>query len=765
MVQEISIVKRDGRKEPLDLDKLHKVVNYSCEGLTGVSASQVEISSHISFQSGMTSEDIQETMIKAAADLISEETPNYQLVAGRLITYHLRKQVYGQFEVPPLKEIVDTNIEKKMYDPLLREWYSEEEFNQLEKWIDHKRDENYTYAAMEQFRGKYLVQDRFSKRVFETPQVALMLIGATLFHNYAKDIRMQWVKDFYDSVSRFEISLPTPVMAGVRTSIRQFSSCVLIESGDSLDSINATSAAIVKYVSKRAGIGVGGGNIRAVGSSINGGHATHTGVIPFYKHFQSAVRSCSQGGVRGGAATLYYPIWHYEVEDLLVLKNNKGTEDNRIRHMDYGVQFNKVFYERLLEGGEITLFSPSDVPELWDTFFTDTNKFKELYEAAERKTSIRKKKVSAIELFSSFVQERKDTGRIYLMNVDHANDHGSFKADMAPIRQSNLCCEINLPTAPLEHIDDPSGEISLCTLAAINWGAIKKPSHFRKPAELLVRALDELLDYQDYPVFAAERSTMNRRPLGVGIINFAYWMAKNDMSYSKPNLEMIDKWAEHWSYYLIKASSELAKEKGSCGMSYQTKYASGIVPKDTYKKEVDELVDRKLSCNWDGLSKDLTEHGIRNSTLMALMPSETSSQISNATNGIEPPRALVSIKQSKDGVLKQVVPGIHHLKNKYELLWDQQSPEGYLKICAVLQKYVDQGISVNTSYNPVFYEDEKIPMSTLLQDIIMFYKYGGKQLYYFNTYDGATDEVEEPAHPYVNQDEPLDDEECESCVL
>ena len=765
MVQEISIVKRDGRKEPLDLDKLHKVVNYSCEGLTGVSASQVEISSHISFQSGMTSEDIQETMIKAAADLISEETPNYQLVAGRLITYHLRKQVYGQFEPPALKEIVDTNIANKMYDPLLRKWYDDKEFDQLEKWIDHKRDENYTYAAMEQFRGKYLVQDRFTKKVYETPQVALMLIGATLFHAYPKDTRMQWVKDFYDSVSRFEISLPTPVMAGVRTSIRQFSSCVLIESGDSLDSINATSAAIVKYVSKRAGIGVGGGNIRAVGSSINGGHATHTGVIPFYKHFQSAVRSCSQGGVRGGAATLYYPIWHYEIEDLLVLKNNKGTEDNRIRHMDYGVQFNKVFYERLMNGEDITLFSPSDVPELWDTFFTDVDKFRELYEAAERKTSIRKKKVSAIELFSSFMQERKDTGRIYLMNVDHANDHGSFKADLAPIRQSNLCCEINLPTKPLEHIDDPAGEISLCTLAAVNWGAIKKPTHFRKPAELLVRALDELLNYQDYPVFAAERSTMNRRPLGVGIINFAYWMAKNDMSYSKPNLEMIDKWAEHWSYYLIKASNELAKEKGSCKFSYQTKYSAGILPKDTYKKEVDELVNRKLSCNWDKLSDDLQEHGIRNSTLMALMPSETSSQISNATNGIEPPRALVSIKQSKDGVLKQVVPGIFHLKNKYELLWDQQSPEGYLKICAVLQKYVDQGISVNTSYNPRFYDEEKIPMSTLLQDIIMFYKYGGKQLYYFNTYDGATDEVEEPAHPYVSQDEPLDDEECESCVL
>jgi len=762
--KEINVLKRDGKKVPLDLEKLHKVIGNACEGITGVSASQVELNSNISFYDGITTSEIQETMIKAAADLISEETPNYQFVAGRLISYHLRKEAYHEFEVPHLLEVVKHNIDAKMYEPDLLKWYTEEEFDIMNKYIDHDRDSNFTYAAMEQFRGKYLVQDRFTKKIFETPQVAMMLIGATLFHSYKED-RLKWVKEFYDCVSKFEISLPTPVMAGVRTSVRQFSSCVLIESGDSLDSINATTGAIVKYVSKRAGIGIGAGSIRALGSSINGGHATHTGVIPFYKLFQSAVRSCSQGGVRGGAATLYYPIWHYEVEELLVLKNNKGVEDNRIRHLDYGVQFNKVFYERLLNGSDITLFSPSDVPELVDTFYTDVDKFRELYEAAERKTSIRKRKVPAIELFSAFMQERKDTGRIYLMNVDHANEHGSFLPEMAPIKQSNLCCEINLPTKPLNNIDDPAGEISLCTLAAINWGAIKDPSDFERPAELLVRALDQLLNYQDYPVLAAEVSTMNRRPLGVGIINFAYWMAKNGMTYSEPNLEMIDEWAEAWSYYLIKASNTVAKESGACRKNYETKYSLGITPQNTYKKEVDELVPHNPKMDWEQLSEDLREHGIRNSTLMALMPSETSSQISNATNGIEPPRALVSIKQSKDGVLKQVVPAIHHLKNKYELLWDQKSPQGYLQICAVLQKYVDQGISVNTSYNPAFYEDEKIPMSTLLQDIISFYKYGGKQLYYFNTYDGATDEVEEPAHPYVMRDEPLDDEECESCVL
>ena len=749
MNQTITIKKRNGDKEPLDIEKLHKVVEYACEGLTGVSASEVELKSHIQFYNNMTTKEIQETLIKAAADLISEESPNYQFVAGRLICYDLRKEVYNNFKPRSLYKQTKRIIKKGFYDPELLKWYSPDEFNRMDQWIDHSRDETLTYAAMEQLRGKYLVQDRAKKIIHETPQVAFMLIAATLFHRYGDD-RLTYVKEFYDALSSFQISMPTPVMAGVRTNVRQFSSCVLIETDDSLDSINATSGAIVKYVSKRAGIGIGAGRIRALGSPINGGHATHTGVIPFYKHFQTAVRSCSQGGVRGGAATLYYPIWHYEIEDLLVLKNNKGTEDNRIRHLDYGVQFNKVFYERLLNGEDITLFSPSDVPELYEPFFSDVDKFRELYEIAERKTSIKKKKIPAIELFSAFMQERKDTGRIYLMNVDHANDHSSFIAEEAPIRMSNLCCEIDLPTKPLEDIHDENGEISLCTLGAVNWGNIKEPSDFEKPAELLVRALDELLSYQDYPVLAAEKSTMGRRPLGIGIINFAYWMAKNNMTYSEPNLEMIDEWTEAWSYYLIKASNQIAQEKGPCILNDETKYSKGIMPMNTYKAEVNELVSRKPSMDWNKLADDLREYGIRNSTLMALMPSETSSQISNATNGIEPPRALVSVKQSKDGVLKQVVPGIFHLKNKYELLWNQKSPSGYLKICAILQKYVDQGISVNTSYNPVHFEDEKIPMSTLLQDLLMFYKYGGKQLYYFNTFDGATDET---------------DEDCESCKI
>ena len=766
---EIHVTKRNGTREPIDLDKLHKVVFYATEGINGVSASEVEIKSSIQFYNGITSSEIQETLIKSAADLISEETPNYQWVAGRLINYHLRKQVYGDFEPAHLFEIVQKNVEDGWYDQGLLEAYNEQEWNELNDYLKHDRDENFTYAAMEQFRGKYLVQNRVTNEIKETPQVAYMLIAATLFADYPQETRLKWVKDYYDATSNFYISLPTPVMAGVRTPQRQFSSCVLIETGDSLDSINATTSSIVKYVSQKAGIGVGAGSIRALGSPIRKGDAYHTGVIPFYKMFQSATRSCSQGGVRNGAATLYYPIWHLEVEDLLVLKNNKGTDDNRVRHMDYGVQFNKLFYERLISNGNITLFSPSDVPGLYEAFFADQDKFRELYETAERNTKLRKKVVSATELFSQFMEERKNTGRIYLQNVDNANTHSSFKEDVAPIRQSNLCAEIDLPTKPLNDFNDEAGEIALCTLSAINWGNIKTPEDFEKPCTLAIRGLDALLSYQNYPVKAAYNATMGRRPLGVGIINLAYWMARNDMTYSNPDLAKIDEFAEAWSYYLIKASADLAAEQGACLWNDQTKYSDGITPNQTYKQDVDELVPHQERMPWNELRQQLRATGIRNSTLMALMPAETSAQISNATNGIEPPRSLVSVKQSKHGVLKQVVPGIHKLKNKYELLWDQRSPEGYMSIMAILQKYIDQGISVNTSYNPVFYEDEKISMSEMLRHLMIFYKYGGKQLYYFNTYDGQgeidVDKLNEPANIEINEDYQIEEEDCESCVI
>jgi len=762
----INVTKRNGNKEPLNLDKFHKVVAWACEGITGVSESQIELKSQIQFYNGIKTTDIQETLIKAASELITEETPNYQFVAGHMINYHLRKEVYGSYDIPVLHDHVKNVVALGYYDKDILGYYTDAEFATLNTFLDHKRDYLIPYVGMEQFRGKYLIKNRVTGQFYETPQMTYMLIAMVLFRNYDKNTRLQWVRDFYDAISTFEISLPTPIMAGLRSPQKQFSSCVLIETDDSLDSISATSSAIVKYVSQKAGIGIGGGRIRAVGSKIRNGDASHTGVIPFYKHFQTAVKSCSQGGVRGGAATLYYPLWHYEVEDLLVLKNNKGIEDNRIRHMDYGVQFNKVMYERLLTGGNITLFSPNVVPGMYDAFFNDVDLFRKLYEEAEANPLLRKKTIPAMELFSAFLQERKDTGRIYLMNVDHCNTHGSFDEKVAPIRMSNLCVEITLPTKPLNDLHDLDGEIALCTLSAVNWGKIKTPADFEKPCTLAVRALDELLDYQNYPVKAAKSSTMNRRPLGIGIINFAYWLAKHDLTYSeitKEGLAKIHEYAEAWSYYLIKASAELAKEKGCIPFNDQTKYSAGILPIDTYKKEVDELAEPVYHQNWDYVRQLIKTTGIRNSTLMALMPAETSAQLSNSTNGIEPVRSLITIKQSKDGVLKQVVPEIRKLKNKYDLLWDQKSPEGYLKICAVLQKFIDQAISVNTSYNPQHYEGDQIPESILLRDIITFYKYGGKNLYYFNTFDGAGEL--DVGLPELGRGEENDEEDCISCKI
>jgi ribonucleoside-diphosphate reductase alpha chain len=764
----LTVVKRDGGREPFNVNKIHKVLEWATNEINGVSVSEIELRANIQMYDGMATDNIHELLIKSSSELISEQTPNYQYVAARLVNYKIRKEVYGEYDPWHLSDVIESNISRGVYDSDITNKYSPDELDTLNSYIKHERDNNFTFVGMEQFRGKYLVQDRSTKQVYETPQILYMMIAATLFGNYPKETRIRYVKEYYDAISNFYISLPTPIMAGVRTPTRQFSSCVLIESGDSLDSINSTSTSIVRYISKKAGIGIGAGAIRALGSRIGDGSIVHTGLIPFLKYFQSAVKSCSQGGVRGGAATVYLPVWHLEYENLVVLKNNKGTEENRVRHMDYCFQFNKTMYERLLTGGNITLFSPHDVPGLLDAFYADQAKFKELYAKYEADPSIRKKTISAMELFSSFLQERKDTGRIYVMNVDHANDHGSFDPSVAPIRMSNLCTEINLPTKPLTNSEDENGEISLCTLSAINWGLINSPKEFEKYCDLSVRALDALLDYQAYPVPAAESSTKNRRPLGVGIINFAYFLAKRGLKYDDEALETVDQYAEAWSYYLIKASADLAVEKGAIPKNDETKYSKGMLPIDTYKKEVDELVPAKQRMDWPGLRGQLMTTGIRNSTLMALMPAETSAQISNSTNGIEPPRALVSYKQSKDGVMAQVVPGIHHLKNKYDLLWDQKSPEGYLKICAILQKYIDQGISVNTSYNPENYEDHKVPMSEMIKHLVMFYKYGGKQLYYFNTFDGAGEMKEDPIITNDSVSDDLsagDEEDCDSCKI
>jgi len=760
----INVTKRDGSIQPFDLDKVHKVLEWAVEDISGVSMSEIELKANIQLFDKIPAYDIHELLIKSAAELISEHTPNYQFVAARLISYKMRKEAYGDYSVPPLTSIIERNVELGVYDKEITNLYTEDEIVELSNYIKHERDDTFTYAGMEQFRGKYLVQDRRTKKIYETPQVLYMMVAMTLFSNY-KDNRLKYVKDYYDAISQFYISLPTPIMAGVRTPTRQFSSCVLIESGDSLDSINSTATSIVRYISKKAGIGIGAGSIRALGAKIGDGSVVHTGLIPFLKYFQSAVKSCSQGGVRGGAATVYLPLWHYEFEDLVVLKNNKGTDETRVRHMDYAFQFNKLMYERLIEGGNITFFDPNDVPGLYESFFVDQDKFKELYEKYERAHSIRKKSLPALEVFQSFITERKDTGRIYLMNVDHANDHGSFIAERAPIRMSNLCCEIDLPTTPLNSSDDEDGEISLCTLSAINWGLINEPHEFEKYCDLAVRALDELLDYQGYPIPAAYKGTMNRRPLGVGIINLAYFLAKRGLKYDESAYKIVDEYAEAWSYYLIKSSANLAVEKGKMIYNTDTKYSQGILPIDTYKEAIDNLIAHRERLPWKDLRKQLRETGIRNSTLMALMPAETSAQISNSTNGIEPPRALVSYKQSKDGVMAQVVPGYHHLKNKYDLLWEQQSPEGYLSICGILQKYIDQGISVNTSYNPENYEDNKIPMSVMIQDLFTAYKLGLKQLYYFNTFDGAGEMKEDEHHTYDGTQSVEDEDDCDSCKI
>ncbi|QXB28834.1 ribonucleoside-diphosphate reductase subunit alpha [Aeromonas sp. FDAARGOS 1405] len=734
------VTKRNGHKEPIDLDKIHRVLDWAAEGLDNVSVSQVELKSHIQFYDGIRTADIHETIIKATADLISEQTPDYQYMAARLAIFHLRKKAYGQFEPPHLYQHVARLVDMGKYDKHLLEDYSQAEFEELNTHLDHWRDMDFSYAAVKQLEGKYLVQNRVTGEIYESPQFLYMLVAACLFSKYPKDTRLDYIKRFYDAVSTFKISLPTPIMSGVRTPTRQFSSCVLIECDDSLDSINATASSIVRYVSQRAGIGINAGRIRGLGSPIRGGEAFHTGCIPFYKYFQTAVKCCSQGGVRGGAATLFYPLWHTEVESLLVLKNNRGVEENRVRHMDYGVQINKLMYQRLIKGGDITLFSPSDAPGLYDAFFADQDKFEELYVKYEQDPAIRKKTLKAVDLFSLMMQERAGTGRIYIQNVDHCNTHSPFDPSVAPVRQSNLCLEIALPTKPLNNIDDESGEIALCTLSAFNLGAIEKLEDLEEMADLAVRALDALLDYQDYPIAAAKKGSMGRRTLGIGVINYAYYLAKNGARYSDGSgLALTHRTFEAIQYYLLKASVQLAREFGPCPLFGETTYAQGILPIDTYKKDLDALCNEPLHLDWESLREEIKSVGLRNSTLTALMPSETSSQISNATNGIEPPRGLVSVKASKDGILKQVVPEYDRLKDQYELLWKQPSVDGYLQLVGIMQKFVDQAISANTNYDPARFEGNKVPMKQLLKDLLTAYKYGLKTLYYHNTRDGADD--------------------------
>jgi ribonucleoside-diphosphate reductase alpha chain len=743
MDNKLFVTKRNGKKETIDLEKIHRVITWAADGLDKVSVSQVELKSHIQFYDGIKTEDIHETIIKAAADLISEDCPDYQYLAARLAVFHLRKKAYGQFEPPALYDHIVNLVEAGKYDQHILVDYSKDDFEHMSSFMDHSRDLNFSYAAVKQLEGKYLVQNRVTGEIYESAQFLYLLVASCFFAKYPKDTRLTYVENFYHAISQFKISLPTPIMAGVRTPTRQFSSCVLIECGDSLDSINATSGAIVKYVSQRAGIGVNAGRIRALGSTIRNGEAFHTGCIPFYKHFQTAVKSCSQGGVRGGAATLFYPLWHLEVESLLVLKNNRGVEENRVRHLDYGVQFNKLMYQRLIKGGSITLFSPSDVPGLYDAFFEDQDKFESLYVQYENDDSIRKKRIKAIELFTLFAQERSSTGRIYLQNVDHCNTHSPFEPTKAAIRQSNLCLEIALPTKPMNDINDENGEIALCTLSAFNLGAIDSLDELEGLADLAVRALDCLLDYQDYPIAAAQSASMARRTLGIGVINYAYYLAKNGLYYSNGSANnLTHRTFEAIQFYLLKASNELAKEQGPCPKFDETRLSKGILPIDTYKKSIDDVTAEPLHLDWESLRQSIVEHGVRNSTVSALMPSETSSQISNATNGIEPPRGLISIKASKDGILKQVVPEYEKLKSNYELLWNIPNNQGYLELIGIMQKFIDQTISANTNYDPSKFDGGKVPVKQVLKDILTAYKLGVKTLYYHNTRDGASDDIE-----------------------
>ena len=732
----IKVKKRTGELEPLDINKMHFVVEEACEGLSGVSASQIEMNANIQFYDGISTRDIQNVLIKSANDLITLENPNYQYAAARLLLYDLRKQAHGDYEYLPLLKLIIRNVRSGVYDKTILDKYNKTEIKKLNTWIRRDRDLDFTYAGLRQIVDKYLVQDRSSGALYETPQDMYMMIAATLFMNYPEKKRMSYVKRYYDAISTHKINIPTPVMAGVRTPIRQFASCVLVDSDDTLTSIFSSDMAIGLYVARRAGIGINAGRIRGINSKIRGGEVQHTGVIPFLKKFESTVRCCTQNGVRGGNATVHFPIWHSEIEDILVLKNNKGTEDNRVRRMDYSIQISKLFYERFINDEEITLFSPHEVPGLYDVFGTDT--FDDLYLKYEADKKIPKKTIGAQELFFDLLKERAETGRIYIMNIDHVNSHSSFKDRVS---MSNLCQEITLPTTPIQHIDDVNGEIALCILSAINVGIINDLNELEPLCDLAVRALEEIIDYQQYPVKAAELSTKARRSLGIGYIGLAHYLAKMEVKYHhKAAWEAVDKLTEAFQFYLLKASCQLAQERGPCTKFDRTKYADGLLPIDTYKKEVDEIVPHKTRMAWEQLRKDIKQYGLRHSTLSAQMPSESSSVVSNATNGIEPPRALLSIKKSKKGPLKQVIPGFPKLKNSYTLLWDMPSNDGYIKIVAMMQKYFDQAISGNWSYNPLNYANNEVPLSVMAGDMLNAYKYGWKTSYYQNTYDFKGDE-------------------------
>jgi ribonucleoside-diphosphate reductase alpha chain len=755
----ICVVKRDGSKEELNLEKIHKIVEFACEGITGVSVSDIEMKAHLSFYDGITTKDINKALIKSAADLISESSPNYQFVAGKLLNYEMRKDAWGGKTAPRLYNHIVKMVSAGFYTSELLEFYTEQEWDKLDEFIDHDRDFNMAYIGVNEYLTKYSMRDRSLDAVIplETPQITYMLVAAILMK---EEKSLKAVKSYYNDISLWNISLPTPIMAGIRSTEKQGSSCVLIAIDDNLNSIISGSGAIIKYIASKAGIGIDASRIRAEGSTVKRDKSVkHTGMIPFLRLFESSVKSCSQGGVRGGSATCYYQLWHLEIEDLLVLKNNKGTQDNRVRKMDYGVQINNYLYNRFLQNKDITLFSPKDTPGMYDAFFTNQKEFARLYEQYEKDPTIRKKRINARELFTSLIIERKETGRLYIFNVDNVNDHGAFKV---PVTQSNLCAEILLPTTPLQTLDDPNGEIALCSLSAINLGNVKSLDDLESICRNAVRGLDNLLSYQDYMVPAARNATMKYRPLGIGIINLAYYFAKNGVKYSDQEAhQLMHDTMEAIQFYCIKASIELAKERGAIPGLSNTKYGDGLFPIDHYNKNVDEIVKPKYNLDWKWLRTELKKHGIRNATLTAMMPAESSAKISNATNGVEPIRSLITTKSNKSNVSRQVVPEFNRLKNKYDPVWEMKSNEGVIKTMAVITKFIDQSISTNNNYNPAHYENGEIPVSLLMKDLLMCNKYGLRTLYYLNTNDQRDEEVVVAAPV---QEEHAD-EDCDSCKL
>jgi ribonucleoside-diphosphate reductase alpha chain len=773
-MKQITVVKRDGSREPLALEKWQTQIAKICKGIADVSQSMVEIKAQLHFYDGITTKEIDEITLRAIVDLIDVESnpdvghTNYQYVAGKQRLSMLRKDVYGSYEPPHLYEIVKKNVATGLYTPELLEWYDEAEWNRMNDMIDHVKDEQYSYAAIEQLIEKYLVKNRSTKETYETPQIRYMVAAATVFHKEEPNsARMRYIKEYYNAASDGLFTLATPVLAGLGTPTKQFSSCVLIRSDDDLDSIFASGEMMAKYASKRAGIGLEIGRLRPLGSPIRGGEIMHTGMIPFLKKWFGDLRSCSQGGIRNASATVFYPIWHHQFDDLIVLKNNQGTEETRVRHMDYGVVLSAFFWRRFKNRENITFFDPNEVPDLYEAFYKDTAKFEELYVEYESRRDLRKKVMSAEEVFKGgILKERTDTGRIYLVFIDNVMNQGPFDPEYHAIYQSNLCCEILLPTKPFKRLDDDAGRIALCTLGSINWGAFRNPEDMRRACRILHRSLNNILDYQDFLSIQSKLSNDEIRPLGIGITNLAYWHAKRGLQYGdKDALAEVKSWMEHQAYYLTEMSVELAKERGRCEGSDQTRYGKGVFPWELRAKGVNELTDFSPELNWEGLRAEMRSYGVRNATSMAIAPVESSSVVINSTNGIEMPMSLISVKESKAGSLTQVVPEYHKLKNKYQLMWAQKDCDGYLKTASVLAAYVDQSISTNTFYNPAHFEGRKVPTTLIAKNLMQAHYWGLKTFYYSLINKQGSKQVDEAAPAALEAIDFDDQEDCESCKL